>query len=253
MALLMMGCFLGVLGVGVFFAWMIRQHNRQQQRSGTRKRDLDARLDPFCVPNLLPLRWLAVRSSNGPWLREFLRAGPTVPWQEALFRTRERRLFVSPPFHGWTLILGAGLPDPAEDVDALFRCLQRLSAEVGEVQFFTMDRVLASHGWARFRNGRAQRAYVWAGEVLWNEGAVTPEERQLDLRCRDYGDTPSGWEYGRASSDADNTDRVPQLAGRWGVDFNEASQVFLIQDLRALDEDEDGGAGDGGAATPRRN
>lgn len=234
-ALLLMGCFLGVIGVAAVFAWLIRQHNREQRNMRRANRSLDqlALADSArhrVLPYPLPSRWMAIRSSNTAFLREFLGLRNHVSWSEALGRARERTLFLSNPINGWTLLIGGAIPDPVQDVDTVYRCLQRVSAEIGEVQFFSADRVLNFHGWARFRNGRAQRAYACAGEVLWNEGWITLEERLLGLRCRDYGDEVPTLRYGETPADQTNTERVPHLARRWSVDFAMASEVLLAQE-----------------------
>ncbi len=235
LALLMMGCFLGVIGVAVVFAWLIRQHNREQRSMRRTNRGLDqlslvASSRQRVLPYPLPSRWMAIRSSNTALLRDILGLRHPVPWSEALGRARERTLFLSQPVNGWTLLVGGAIPDPVQDVDAVFRCLQKVSAEIGEVQFYSADRVLNFHGWARFRNGRAVRAYACAGEVLWNEGWVSLEERLLGMRCRGYGDELPTLRYGETPADQTNTERVPLLARRWSVDFAMASELLLAQE-----------------------
>ena len=235
LALLMMGCFLGVIGVALVFAWLIRQHNREQRNLRRTNRGLDqlslaASSRQRVLPYPLPVRWMVIRSSNTALLREFLGSPPIVPWSEALGRARERALFLSSPVNGWTLLIGGAIPDPVQDVDAVFRCLQRVSAEIGEVQFYAADRVLNFHSWARFRHGRAVRAYACAGEVLWNEGWVTLDERLLGMRCRGYGDEAPVLRYGEIPMDQTNTERVPILARRWSVDFAMASELLLAQE-----------------------
>lgn len=230
-----MVCFFGVIGVAFVFAWLIRRHNREQNSRRRANRSLD-QLTLFnsarnrVLPYPLPPRWMIIRSSNTAFLREFLGLRQSVPWGEALSRARERALFISNPVNGWTLLIGGALPDPVQDVDAVYRCLQRLSAEIGEVQFYSADRVLNFHSWARFRNGRAQRAYACAGDVLWNEGWMTLEERLLGVRCRNYGDEVPALRYGEIPSDQTNTERVPLLARRWSLDFAMASEVLLAQE-----------------------
>lgn len=250
LALLMMGCFLGVIGVAVVFAWLIRQHNREQRSMRRANRSLDqlSLVDSSrqrVLPYPLPARWMAIRSSNTVLLREFLSLNHPVPWSEALGRARERTLFLSQPVNGWTLLIGGAIPDPVQDVDAVFRCLQRVSSEIGEVQFFSADRVLNFHGWARFRHGRALRGYACAGEVLWNEGWISLEERLLGMRCRGYGDDSPALRYGETPSDQTNTERVPLLARRWSVDFAMASEMLLAQE--GIESGGDDAAKDDGA------
>ncbi|HEX4182792.1 MAG TPA: hypothetical protein VHY34_06010 [Caulobacteraceae bacterium] len=102
-------------------------------------------------------------------------------------------VFVSPPVEGWTFVVGAGLPYPADSdrnggnlpFGKRFRTLfGELSRRFEEVQFFGSDRVVDFSAWARAHNGQAIRVFSYVGaqgEVLANEGGQTPEERALGL------------------------------------------------------------------------
>ena len=153
-------------------------------------------------------------------------------------RLRERRVFVSPPVDGWTLVIGAGLPDPAADVDVAYRFLTRLSRSIGEVHFYSADRVLNFHSWARLDSGRVTRAYAWAGETVWNEGRSTLEERLLGMRCRAYAEEPPPVRFGEVPSELHNTERVVLLARRWSVDPMAAIEILLQQEAVGSEEDE---------------
>jgi hypothetical protein len=116
------------------------------------------------------------------------------------------------------LILGQRLPDPGEDIDACFRFLSRLSEQLGEVQFFHLNRVLGHHAWARFNGGRAFRGYAWVGETLWNHGPRTWAEKRLGLTCFDYFEPRDRPHFAELEQLRLNTDRVPALAAIWSVD-----------------------------------
>ncbi len=192
------------------------------------------------VPFLLPPRWLAIRSSNTVVVRDSIGgdSAASLPWSEAMARLRERKVFISPPVDGWTLVIGAGLPDPAVDVDVVYRFLTRLSRSIGEVHFYSADRVLNLHSWARLDSGRVTRAYAWAGETLWNEGRPTLEERMLGMRCRAYAEEPPPMRFGEVPSELHNTERVVLLARRWSVDPMAAIEILLQQEAVGSEEDE---------------
>src|ERR1041385_7685818 len=80
--------------------------------------------------------WLAIRSRSLAAVQEALELNNAKPcsWSEGL--SGEGQLFISPPVNGWVFVVGAGLPDPGEDVDVCFRFLVELSRRVGQVQFF---------------------------------------------------------------------------------------------------------------------
>ena len=203
----------------------LREWRRQKRLAAALQRSTPARPQ---VPMALPGRWVAVRSMNTEHLREALAIrGPMFPWSEALSRVDENRLFLSAPVDGWTLIVGAAVPDPATDVDAVFRFLLELSREAGDVQYFSLDRVLGFHGWARLKDGRVLRGYAWAGETVWNQGRLTLDERLLGMRCRAYGEETPALGYGAVSPEMENTERVPLLAQRWGIDLAAATESLL--------------------------
>lgn len=224
-------CVVVVLGLVIAFFEVYRRHVRHARRA-TRALDplssvTTARRRP--APFQMPTRWLAVRSTNTTAVTEACGSKESAPavWSESLSRARERTIFVSGPVDGWTLLIGAGLPDPSVDADRLYHFLRRVSGAVGEAHFFSSDRVLNFHAWARLDDGRVTRAYAWAGDTLWNEGRMTLEERELGLICRAYGETPEPVRYGEAPPEMHNTERVILLARRWSIDPLAATEVLL--------------------------
>lgn len=188
----------------------------------------------FSFPGDYPCRWLAIKSRQPAAVLEALQITKATPcsWEEGLARTFDRKLFVSPPINGWILVLGTALPDPTTDVDALFRFLTDLSRKLGHVQFFNMNRALGHHAWAVVDKGEVARAYAWDGETLWCQGQITPAEINLDLLCLEYGEN-----LPPATSKADpmtaNTEKVPLLAARWGIDPAALSR-HLVDERRGL-------------------
>jgi hypothetical protein len=226
----LMACFGLVVVAAVAMILMHRRHLREWRRKQSwavsGKVGGAVRRTALVVP--LPRRWVAIRSGNTSHVMGSLgRPAFSVPWSEALARVGERRLFVSSPVSGWTFVVGDALPDPVQDVDRLYRFLSGTSREVGEVQFFSIDRVLGHHAWARLRDGRVQRGYAWSGAVEWNEGPLTLDERLLKLRCHDYGESPPQASLGEATAEMENAERVPLLARRWGMDLAAATEVLL--------------------------
>jgi hypothetical protein len=116
------------------------------------------------------------------------------------------------------LVVGAAVPDPADDVDVCFRFLRELSRKLGEVQFFCADPILHHHAWARFEAGRVIRAYAWAGTTLWNQGQKTSSEKELGFKMFGYDEElpPGCWGIGELI--AANAGKVPLLAARWSLD-----------------------------------
>lgn len=192
------------LGVAVMvFGWMIflQRRNRAAEK-----------LNHFAEENFLshaaaairPTTWLAVRSLEPAAVRA------TLPNKE--------EFSVSPRVNGWVIVTGPGLPDPGDDVDACHLFLTALSRELGHVQFFHVEKFSAHHAWARMDDGCVTRAYAWAGETVWNQGAQTMAETGLGMKCFGYGeDAEIGFWTTKKNSMA-NVEKIPLLAARWSID-----------------------------------
>jgi hypothetical protein len=178
-----------------------------------------------------PASWLAVKSKNLTEIQAALGLHHVKPcsWLEGL--AGEEKLFIAPPLKGWVLIFGSGLPDPADDVDASFRFILNLSRKLGQVQFFSANRVLYHHAWVRADAGKIVRAYAWAGRTLWQQGAITPAETDLDLHCFDYSDPDAPTSFFFTDLICTNVDRVPLLAARWSLDPAGIDQRLLSHEV----------------------
>jgi len=142
----------------------------------------------------------------------------------------EEKLFIAPPVNGWILVLGAGLLDPSDDVDACFRFLSRISRKLGEVQYFSASRVLNHHAWVRAERGHIIRGYAWSGKTLWNQGRQTAAEKELLMKCFDYLEEAERPTDGEQDAIASNVDKVPLLAARWSLDPARIDERFLEQE-----------------------
>ena len=164
-----------------------------------------------------PTTWLAVRSRNVHAVQMALGLNNVQPctWLEGL--AGDEKLFVAPPVKGWVLIIGSGLPDPADDVDVCFRFLTSLSQKLGHVQFFKANRVLGHHAWVRVEGGRVVRGYAWAGRTLWNQGKPTRAETEFGLKCFQYFESPDQT-FEQSEIAAMNVEKVSSLADRWSLD-----------------------------------
>jgi hypothetical protein len=165
-----------------------------------------------------PPMWLAIRSLNPAEVQEALELEDPTPcsWVECM--EGEHTLFISPPVNGWVFVVGAGLPAPAEDVDASFRFLTAISRKLGLVQFFQADPVLHHHAWVRVEAGRVVRAYAWGGSTLWNQGLKTSTEIELGVKCLAYDAEFDSSIFGGQDWPALNVEKVPQIAARWSLD-----------------------------------
>jgi hypothetical protein len=203
-----------IVCVGVL-RWVVRKELR---RRATRFPFPSAAFNPAVFEP--PVRWLAIRSENTQAVQAALdvQHARACSWGDALATAFEPRLFISPPAHGWILVLGCDLPDPADDIDDCYKFLVSLSSKLGEVQFFSRNRAVSHHGWARLISGKVVRAYAWAGETLWDQGAMTEAERDLKMRCLSYTEGTEVLGYAERELLSLNTERVVRLAANWSVD-----------------------------------
>jgi hypothetical protein len=211
-----------VFGTGVFFAFCAWRRARQ-----LREQDADGAFRPLAATGGIsshspvfeqPTRWLVVKAGDPAAVQAALHLHQPTPcsWEEGLIEAREDKLFISPSISGWVLVVGSGLPGPFEDVDECFRFLLGLSRKLGHVQFFSASRVVNQHAWVLMERGRVCRAYAWAGETLWNEGPLTAAEKELDLRCFEYGSEQNFFSV--KDELAANSEKIGQLAARWSLD-----------------------------------
>jgi hypothetical protein len=208
-----------VLGTGIFFIFCAWRRACQSRRHNT----ADS-LRPYPgatgLPSLFeqPSRWLVVKATDPALVQAALNLHHPTPcsWEEGMIEAREDKLFISPPISGWVLVVGSGLPGPFEDVDDCFHFLSNLSRKLGQVQFFSASRIVPQHSWVLMERGRVFRAYAWAGETLWNQGRLTAAEKDLHMRCFDYGTEQDT--FALKDELAANSERIGQLAARWSVD-----------------------------------
>jgi hypothetical protein len=171
-----------------------------------------------------PATWLAIRSVTPEAVHAALGLSHSIPcsWSEGMAGAHE--FFISPRVNGWVIVTGLALPCPDDDVDACFLFLTALSRKLGHVQFFHAEKFTNHHAWARLDDGCVTRAYAWAGETVWNQGAKTMPEIQLGLNCFAYGDNCVTNEIAEK-----NFEKVAALAARWSLDPATVDEHLLNQ------------------------
>jgi len=217
---------LGIIAtVGVGFILLSRHHVRKRQEEEEQFMHFTRFNNPLLAGGPrsifgLPKRWIAIRSTNQQAVRDAFRLhnARTCTWEEGLAEASQSKLFISPPVGSWILVMGTCLPDPHEDVDHCFRFLNDLSGKLGHVQYFLADRVLYHHAWVRAEGGQILRAYAWAEETVWNQGAMTIAEMELGVQCLEYGEVLGNETFPPAPFIQTNTEKVVALAANWSID-----------------------------------
>ena len=215
--MLLAGHLLALVVAALVFLWMIVLHRQARAAEQLTPRKAAAPTFESAFTSRPPL-WMAVRATDSKPVQAALGLNQPTPcsWMEGM--TGAREFFVGPAVNGWIIVTGSGLPNPSCDVDECFRFLAGISAQLGQVQFFHADRILHHHAWARAENGVVTRAYAWAGETIWNQGAKTPAETELSMKCFGYGEEPNADSWAAVEWTAANVGKVPLLATRWSLD-----------------------------------
>jgi hypothetical protein len=215
LVMLFMGAIVGGTAIALFVLSCKRKQLAAEESFGHNFKDITLSLTPSLIRR--PTTWLAVRSRNVHAVQVALGLNNVQPctWMEGL--SGEEKLFIAPPVKGWVLIVGSGLPDPADDVDVCFRFLTSLSQKLGHIQYFKANRVLGHHAWVRVENGEVMRGYAWAGTTLWNQGMETRAEREFGLKCFQYFESPDQT-FEESEIAATNVEKVSSLASRWSLD-----------------------------------
>lgn len=215
--MLLAGQLLALVVAFAVLLWMIGLHRRTRAARQLLPRTVAVPIFESAFASRPPL-WLAVRAADPKPVQSALGLNQPTPcsWTEGM--TGERKFFIGPPVNGWIIVTGSGLPNPSCDVDECFRFLARISGQLGQVQLFHADRILHHHAWAHAENGVVTRAYAWAGETIWNQGAKTPAETELSMKCFGYGEEPNADSWAAVEWTAANVGKVPLLATRWSLD-----------------------------------
>ncbi len=156
----------------------------------------------------------------------------TVNWHTGFTTLRDPELgehyvFVSPAIDGTVLVVGTALPCPvsARFVDRCTPMLERLAERFEDVRYFVSYPELGIYGWARYQDGAVQRAFAWGDEgIIWNEGAVTAAERDLNLSVFEAARSDQSLGAGGVSVAQDNIgypdeDDVLRMTTAWGLDI----------------------------------
>lgn len=172
------------------------------------------------------MAWIAVRTRDTARLIETLELEDALSssWSVGIGTVYNQRIglervFVTPPVDGWSFIVGLSLPMPADDVsgDLCSPLLEKLSVEFDAVQYFMSYPELSFYAWARLRSGTIKRAFACGQEgVIWNRGAVTPEERAAGMQFFDLRDVSNGDET--STMPVLRESHVLELARQWSLD-----------------------------------
>lgn len=163
--------------------------------------------------------WLCVRAQDPQEVAGILGLkNPQIAnWESGYKALGQGKVFVSPAISGYVLVIGYERNDIGDLLEEPLE-LARLGKLFPQVQYYASHRVVDYATWAKLEDGKMIRAYGWCGdqgEVLRNEGTVTPEEQQIGMG--NPLTDPLGTEDWDAF-DVPDEETVIELAALWGID-----------------------------------
>lgn len=143
------------------------------------------------VPFGYKSQWFAVRTTDTQAVADVLRLKrlERANWRTGMSGADAGYYFVTPPVHGWTLVVNPHMPDlsGSEEPGPLL-VLERLSAAFGEAGYFASHRVVGYHAWVKAERGEIVRGYAYVGErgeTILDQGGLSPAERDANLAFTD--------------------------------------------------------------------
>lgn len=158
--------------------------------------------------------WLAIPCDSPDKAIEWLGLGEPVPanWSTGLPQAgSDGRVFVSPCLDGFVLVIGLLEMEYERPV------LDSWAQKAPELQYFATHRVCESHCWVKYLGHQLIRAYAFTGEsgqVTWDEGDMTAEEKALGFQNLPRGDMAEWNDDTRPPNEMD----VLAIAAQWGID-----------------------------------
>jgi hypothetical protein len=167
--------------------------------------------------------WIAVKSPDTEQIADRLTLKNRTPcnWKAGIengyLDGDESPVFLSPPVRGWSLLVGRGaLPNPETHHDELVELLNRLSETFGEACFFGTMRITEFAAWFRSKEGQMIRKFLFAGDVIYDEGERIGIESEVAYTDYDYDSNKEKTE--KRDEYCGDEDWVMQIAADWSLD-----------------------------------
>lgn len=165
------------------------------------------------IPFGMKISWLVVKENDPKAVMEKLNCTDIEisNWQSAFHHMEKmKKVFVTPCFNGYVLVLNYN--EPLENK----QLLQDIASKFEEIQYFSTHRIVELSCWVKYRNGQLIRSFYYVGdqnEIIWNEGELTQEEKELGL-------TSSSFDLDEYDENIvyPNEEIVDELAAAWGID-----------------------------------
>lgn len=133
-------------------------------------------------------QWFAIKTNDTQAIADLLGLDDCVEsnWKCGIKHAYNGFVFITPPVHGWSLIISDAFPDASSE--KLEKILDLLSSHFQSVHYYGTHRIVEYHAWVKIEEGAVQRKFAYvgeSGEVIWDEGLITEEEKALGFRFED--------------------------------------------------------------------
>ncbi|EFM08467.1 hypothetical protein PaecuDRAFT_4760 [Paenibacillus curdlanolyticus YK9] len=180
----------GVILVALLLSYFLRRaepsHEQEPikiDKTARSKSPVNATPD-YPVPFGYKCQWLAIKTTDTQAVIEAMQLQELelANWSTGIDAAHEGCYFVSPPVHGWTLVVNALMPDlSGVEMPSPLTVIDKLSSQFGEAYYFGTHRVVDYHAWAKSMNGKVVRANAYLGEAIIDQGEISQEERYLHM------------------------------------------------------------------------
>ncbi|WP_270524866.1 hypothetical protein [Longibaculum muris] len=166
------------------------------------------------IPFGMKISWLVVKEKDPNTVMKKLNCTDieVSNWQSAFSHMQKmKKVFVTPCFNGYVLILNYN--EPLENKELL----QDIASKFEEIHYFSTHRIVDLSCWVKYINGKLMRSFYYVGEqgeIFWNEGELTNEEKEIGLTSSSFD-----LEAYDESTIYPNEEIVDALAAEWGVNL----------------------------------
>lgn len=168
------------------------------------------------------MAWLTIKNTNPKTIIQTLGLpnAQIISWDEGIDKIYEdygstKNIFIASQINNWSFVVGWYFLEMNSqntgNLEKFKKYIAQLSNVFEEVQAFATHRVSEYHLWARAKEGKIKRFFVYPGsseEFQYNEGKLTDAEKQLPW------DKLKSYQWFPDESD------VMNIAKKWSMDPN---------------------------------
>jgi hypothetical protein len=214
----------GVLILLVVVAFVFLRTSREPHMAARASTSPQSAVDSPATPVSFAYKtaWFAVKSNDSEAVARALGLKRLRPasWKagiDSAYDDDQSSVFVTPPIHGWVLVVGRKLLSLPPNEGTV---LLSLSRQFAEAQFFATMRISDAYMWERAQNGELVCSFDSGDGEIHRHGNARAVEKELDLRFFDdeSPDAKTPGYYDRDDLTFPDQKDVLKVAALWSVD-----------------------------------